>query len=43
MVVVLVGDRGGVWTESSVDIDDPSEDICVMEDSGRSGKEKIAD
>lgn len=36
VVVGLVGDRGGVLTESSVDIDDPSEEFCVMEDSGRS-------
>lgn len=36
VVVGLVGDRGGVLTESSVDIEDPSDDICVMEDSGRS-------
>lgn len=37
---MLVGDLGGVCTESSVDMDDPSEDICVMEDSGRSAKKK---
>ena len=29
----LVGERGGV---SSVDMEEPSEDICVIDDSGRS-------
>lgn len=34
--MAFVGERGGVLTDSSVDMDDPSEDICVMDDSGRS-------
>lgn len=35
-----VGERGGVLTESSVDMEEPSEDIWVIDDSGRSRKEE---
>lgn len=37
-----VGERGGVLTESSVDMEEPSEEIWVMDDSGRSNMSMVS-